>query len=201
MSISLTEHDFIDLGELLASIPEEFEPMEADYLDGFLTALVCLPTTPAPSAWMPWVFDREGRDDAQIRNQAMQLHLEDLVYRRYRQIERAILRGLPVDPIIYEDEADNPQALEPFASGFLEATKRWPDLNRSKSPLVQSALIGIFRHLPPEQIGDMAQVREELDAETPLEDLESAIADLEESVKEIASVTCAKRASRKSDIR
>ena len=64
MSISLTEHDFIDLGELLASIPEEFEPMEADYLDGFLTALVCLPTTPAPSAWMPWVFDREGRDDA-----------------------------------------------------------------------------------------------------------------------------------------
>ena len=35
----LTDDEFVEIGELLASIPEPFEPMEPDRMDGFLTAL------------------------------------------------------------------------------------------------------------------------------------------------------------------
>ena len=126
----LTDEEFVEIGELLASIPEPWESMEPDRMDGFLTAIVLLPEPVSPSSWMPLIFDEEGRPDAMLPNEADQHRLEDLVYRRYRTIENDLSQCRALDPIVYdvEDESGRPvggweaiAALEPFAAGFLEA--------------------------------------------------------------------------------
>lgn len=194
----LSDDEFVELGELLASIPEDFEPMEPDRMDGFLTALVLLPEPVAPSNWMPCIFDEDGRTEAMLPVDGDQQRLEDLVYRRYRSIENTLSRCQPLDPIVYDVEDENGRiltgwdaiaALEPFAAGFLEAMNRWPGLRETGSELVDSALLGILRHLPEDLIGDMQEVKEELEFESPLENLKQATEDLAESVAEIASVT------------
>ena len=176
----LTDEEFVEIGELLASIPEPWESMEPDRMDGFLTAIVLLPEPVPPSAWMPFIFDEEGRPDAMLPDEAEQHRLEDLVYRRYRTIENDLSQCRALDPIVYdvEDEAGRPvggweaiAALEPFAAGFLEAMNRWPGLRETGSELVDSALLGILRHLPDELVGDMQEVKEELEFESPLENL------------------------------
>ena len=49
----LTDDEFVEIGELLASIPEPFEPMEPDRMDGFLPAPLPLPEDPSPRAGLP----------------------------------------------------------------------------------------------------------------------------------------------------
>lgn len=194
----LSDDEFIELGELLASLPEKFEPMEADRMDGFLTALVLLPDSVPPSEWMPYIFDEERDPLATLADEKDQERLEDLIYRRYRSIENTLSRCEALDPIVYDVEDDDGHilsgwegivALEPFAAGFLEAMNRWPGLRETGSELVDSALLGILRHLPEDLVGDMQEVKEELEFESPLENLTQATDDLAESVAEIASVT------------
>lgn len=194
----LDADEFVELGELLAQMPEPFEPMEADYMDGFLTGILCLPEEPAPSEWMPKVFDAQERVDAQLPDPEAQNRLEELVYRRYRSLDKDLCARRPLDPIVYEieDERGRPvrgwaalEALRPFASGFLEAMMTWPGLKDTGDELVESALLGILRHLPEEEIGDLADVRNDLELESPLETLDQALEDIAVSVAEIVSVT------------
>lgn len=194
----LTDDEFVEIGELLAAIPAPHESMEPDRMDGFLTAVALLPDPVPPSSWMPFIFDEDGSLSAVLPRTADQNRLEDLVFRRMRMIERTLAACEPIDPVIYdiEDERGRPvggwdaiAALEPFAAGFLEAMNRWPGLRETENELVSSALLGILRHLPEDLLGDLAPVKEELDFESPLENLTEALADLAESVAEIASVT------------
>ena len=48
-SVPLKDEEFVELGELLAAMPAPFEPMEADHMDGFLTAIALLPQRITPS--------------------------------------------------------------------------------------------------------------------------------------------------------
>ena len=194
----LDDKEFIELGELLASIPTPFQPMEADRMDGYLTAVILLPQRMPPSKWMPFIFDDEGRTDAAIPDEESESRLEELIYRRYRSIESSLRQLKPIDPITYdlEDERGRPiggweaiRTLSPFASGFLEAINRWPGLLETDDELVQSALLGILRHLPDDEIGDLEEIRNELELESPLENLKEALEDLALSCAEIASVT------------
>ena len=111
----LNDDEFVELGELLAAMPEPFEPhefsaatrdpwepMEPDYMDGFLTALLCLPDEPSPGDWMPYIFDSQARQDAALADPDEQDRLEELIYRRYRSIDTTLARCRPIDPIIYE---------------------------------------------------------------------------------------------------
>ncbi len=194
----LSDDEFVELGELLASFPEAYDPVEADYLDGFLTALLCLPQEPAPAEWMPFLFDRNGQHGAALTDEDAQDRLEELIYRRYRQIDRTLARAQPLDPIIYEieDEKGRPvrgydsiAAVIPFSLGFLEVIDRWTGLKDSDDPTISSALLGILRHLPDEIAGDIAEIKEELELESPLENLDQALEDIAMSVAEITSVT------------
>ena len=194
----LSDEEFVEIGELLALMPEPYESMEPDRLDGFLTAIALLPEPVAPSEWMPFVFDEEGRSDAALTDSNKQHDLEDLVYRRMRNIERTLAACDPIDPIIYdvEDERGRPiggweaiAALEPFAAGFLEAINRWEGLKDTNDEMIDSALLGILRHLPANLLGDLAQIKEDLDFESPLENIKDALEDVAESVAEIAAVT------------
>ena len=170
----LSDEEFVEIGELLALMPEPYESMEPDRMDGFLTAIALLPEPVAPSEWMPFVFDEEGRSDAALTDSNKQHDLEDLVYRRMRNIERG-----------WEAIA----ALEPFAAGFLEAINRWEGLKDTNDEMIDSALLGILRHLPANLLGDLAQIKEDLDFESPLENIKDALEDVAESVAEIAAVT------------
>ena len=133
----LNDDEFVELGELLAAMPEPFEPMEPDYMDGFLTALLCLPDEPSPGDWMPYIFDSQARQDAALADPDEQDRLEELIYRRYRSIDTTLAHCRPVDPIIYEIEdnrgrpvrgADSVAAVIPFALGFSEVINRWEGL-------------------------------------------------------------------------
>ena len=197
-SVPLKDEEFVELGELLAAMPAPFEPMEADHMDGFLTAIALLPQRITPSEWMPFILDADGRTEAALADEADEARLEELIYRRYRSIESTLRHVRPIDPITYdiEDERGRPvggwegiRALAPFASGFLEAMNRWPGLADSDDELVNSALLGILRHLPEDEIGDLEDIRNDLELESPLENLKEAQEDLAMSCAEIASVT------------
>lgn len=194
----LADDEFVELGELLAALPENCTPMEPDRLDGYLTALALMPEDVPPSAWMPYVFDESADPNAALEDEDAEARLEELIYRRFCQIEGQLRRCRPIDPIIYdaEDESGRPlggwdaiAALEPFASGFHEAFERWPSLKEVDDELVRSALLGVWRHLPADELGDFAEVKSDLELESPLENLKEALDDVAESCAEIASVT------------
>ena len=45
----LSDEEFVEIGELLALMPEPYESMEPDRMDGFLTSIALLPEPVAPS--------------------------------------------------------------------------------------------------------------------------------------------------------
>lgn len=194
----LNDDEFVELGELLAAMPEPFEPMEPDYMDGFLTALLCLPDEPSPGDWMPYIFDSQARQDAALADPDEQDRLEELIYRRYRSLDTTLARCRPIDPIIYEIEdnrgrpvrgADSVAAVIPFALGFSEVINRWEGLKDSTDDRINGAMLGILRHLPDDVAGDLAEIKADLDLESPIENLDQALEDIAESVAEIAAVT------------
>lgn len=196
----LSDDEFVELGERLAAIPEPFEPMEADRLDGYLAALALLPEGVPASRWMPYVFDGDARPEAGLADPAAQRRLEDLVYRRSRSIEADLARCRPIDPIVFEPEEPLPRGslapVAPFAAGFLEAMNLFPGLKDTGDEAIESALIGILRYLPEPLLGDMSEVAEELEEDTPVDDVDEALEDIAESCAEIAEAT---RGFRKAD--
>ncbi len=192
----LKEFEFEELDELLAQLPEENMAMDAAEADGFLTALQLLPDEVSPSEWMPMIFS--ATDTQGLLELKLQDRLEELVYRRYREIGRQLANCIAIDPIVFDPEdedgnllegEDGIVALESFASGFLTAAQAWPGLIDAEDETVASALVGVWRHLPEELMGDFEEIRLELLSESPLEDLDDAINDLSISVAEVASIT------------
>lgn len=193
----LKDNEFVELDELLAQLDEKSLAMDASQADGFLTALCLLPKEVSPIEWMPMILCAPSAAASKLP-EPDQTRLEELLYRRYREINSRLAHLKPIDPIVFEPEDENGVllqgeaeivALEPFASGFLTAAQQWSGLLDSEDSTVTSALIGIWRHLPDEEIGDFAKIREELLSESPLENLDDAIEDIAVCIKQIASVT------------
>ena len=194
---ALKDDEFVELDELLAQLDEDSLAMDASQADGFLTALCLLPQEVPPTEWMPLIFCAPTAKPSVLK-EPLQTKLEELLYRRYREINHRLAQRQPIDPIVFDSEDDNGEpltgedeivALQPFASGFLTAAQKWSGLLDSDNPEVTSALVGVWRHLPEEEIGDFASVRDELLSESPLENLDDAIEDIAICIKQIASVT------------
>ena len=171
--------------------------MDASQADGFLTALCLLPKEVSPAEWVPMIFSAPSARVSRL-DEKRQARLEELVYRRYREINWRLCQLKPIDPIVFEPEDENGLplegedeivALQPFASGFLAAAQNWSGLLDSEDSTISSSLVGIWRHLPEEEIGDFASVRDELLSESPLENLDDAIEDVAICIKQIAAVT------------
>lgn len=195
MTRALTLEDIDRLGELLASIPEPFVPMEPDMLDGYLTAIALLRHPPRIEDWIGLVFDIEGRTRARLASEEMQHELRKLVLERGAEIEQLILTQKPIDPIIFEDEPENPDdpfdALHPFADGFALACSNWPELMKNTSKAVQAALVGVLRYESPDENtpDDEQEVAASIEEDMAFADLDEALADLTACVQEIAEVT------------
>lgn len=196
----LTLDEIDRLGELLAKIPEPFIPMEADMLDGYLTALALMKHPPEQTEWMPLIFDLEGRERARLQ-EPEHSELRKLILRRGGQLETSILSEKPIDPIIYEAEDDegNPveglesiNALSSFSNGFSVACSLWPELLKDQSKAVQAALVGILRYETKDEEDtdeETHSILNDIDESVTFLNLDEAVADLEACVQEIAEVT------------
>lgn len=54
-SNAVTDDEFVEADELLASIPVEAEAMDLAEADGFMTAVQLLPKTPETKDWLPHI--------------------------------------------------------------------------------------------------------------------------------------------------
>ena len=210
LSAPLSEAEVGELDELLQAVPEDRDPLDVAMLDGFLTGVLLQPEPVLPSAWLPFVFDSQGRalepgGEAATRQRAI-----ELVMRRHNELAAYIAAREPFDPILYELEDDNGLALEgraaipalaPWAAGFVNALGTFPALLEQfdRDDAGAAALIGILRHAPEDpddtsaESGELAASRDDIDRDVPLEDLDEAIADLVASVMEIADLTRPRR--------
>lgn len=55
-SNAVTDDEFVEADELLASIPVEAEAMDLAEADGFMTAVQLLPKTPETKDWLPHIL-------------------------------------------------------------------------------------------------------------------------------------------------
>lgn len=175
------------LGELLAESPEPFVPMEADMLDGFLCALSLMNKPPEIHDWIPYVYDVNG-NAKKFKAPAL---LRKLVLARGRELEETILAKKPIDPILYDEEVENPfSPLAPFADGFAFAASLWPELLENKSRAIQAALVGILRYQTKDEEDSVtSSVLTALNSEVRFASLDEALADVAACVIEIAEAT------------
>ncbi len=206
----MSDADVAELDRLLATVPAERHPLDVAMLDGFLAALQLLPGVVAPEAWLPFVFDAQGRAVVLPGEPATRRRAVDLVLRRYDELGAYIAAREPFEPVIFEllDEEGNAlagrdaiAALEPWAEGFVNALTAFPALHdRLGGDDVEPDTLGaILRHLPvdPDDPSEESRVfaEEEADFERdyPLADLDEAIEALVAAVLDIADVTRPRR--------
>jgi uncharacterized protein len=208
-SAPLSDAEVAELDEFLRAVPEEFEPLDVAMLDGFLAGILLQPDVVQPSAWLPLVFDAEGRDGA-WPDDAVAQRVLDLIMRRHNELAAYVLAREPFAPIVFELEDERGQALcgkaaiaalEPWAAGFANALVEFPALRDRLDAEEDGAasLLGILRHLPDDSVDALQEAvphvpsRGEIDRELPLADLDDAIEALVESVMDVADITRPRR--------
>jgi uncharacterized protein len=210
LSQPLASAEIAELDELLAAVPEDRDPLDVAMLDGFLTGILLQPDVVLPSAWLPRVLDAEGRDVTFAGDRSTMERLVGLVMRRYNELAAHIAAREPFDPIVFELEDEERQALagkdaivalEPWVAGFMNALGTFPGLldRLDSSAAGGDALTGILRHLPvdPEDTSEealqFARDKAAMEEEVPLADLDHAIDELVACVMDIADVTRPRR--------
>lgn len=208
-SVDLSDAEFEELDDLLAATPEPLEPMDAVMLDGFLCGVLVQPELIAAEAWLPWVFDAEGRTLPAGADLRAHERARALALRRHSALNRALLDDGWFDPLILEPpaegEGDEPglaaseaeplagvsslsQPLLPWVAGFQNACECFPALYGMTDPAVMSALARVFRHLPA-VTADERDLVATLDRELPLTTLDEAIGELVVAVADLSDLT------------
>lgn len=194
----MSEGEFVEADELLASIPVSAEAMDLSEADGFMTALQLLEEPVETKEWIARVFSTVGKKDVSTGSAQGDKRLRALLLKRFKQIGSQLRSSVPLDPVYFDAEDDKGRplkgkaaisALEPFALGFLEGAQSRSGILDSDSRQIARSLHGILRHLPKEAIGDFAKTKEILDKEAPLDDLPSALSDMVSCLAEIAFET------------
>jgi uncharacterized protein len=206
----LTDAEISELDELLLAIPDERDPLDIVMLDGFLVGVLLQPEPVLPSAWLPLVFDAQGREIALPGGATEAERASGLVMRRHDELAAHIAAREPFDPIVFELEDDDGKlltgkaaigALSPWAAGFMNALDAFPALldRFDNDAEVASALPSILRHLPADpddssaEGARFAEERAQIDRDLPLADLDEAIDELVGCVMDIADVAQPRR--------
>ena len=103
-SNAVTDDEFVETDELLASIPVEAEAMDLAEADGFMTAVQLLPKTPETKDWLPHILSTVGAKDAGTGNAASDKRLRALLLKRFHQIGDQLAQAVPLDPVYFEAE-------------------------------------------------------------------------------------------------
>ena len=201
----LSDSEIGELDAILATIPDERDPLDVVMLDGFLTGVLLQPDLIAPSDWLPLVFDADGGDISLPGDASKATRAIELIMRRYNELAACIVAREFFDPIVFEldDEHGEPlagkdgiAALAFWAVGFTNALNAFPALEAlaATDDALAATLMGILRHLPidPDAPLDIreefAREQQEIAREMPLADLDDALDELVACVLEIAEI-------------
>ncbi|MEO8674437.1 MAG: UPF0149 family protein [Casimicrobiaceae bacterium] len=209
-STPLSDAEITELDELLMAADEDRDPLDVVMLDGFLTGVLLQPDVVLPSAWLPLVFDSQGRAPALSGDLTTAQRTLDLIMRRHNEIAAHIMAREPFDPIVLEmDDADGKcldgtdaiAALAPWTVGLMNALTSFPAVLERLGATEEGAdaLLGLLRHLPPdpEDTSDaqahFEREKQALERDVPLANLDDAIDELAACVLEVADITRQRR--------
>lgn len=210
----LSDAEFAELDDLLASIPEPLEPLDVVMLDGYLCGVIVQPQLIETERWLPFVFASGGQRWGEAEPSAEQLRARSLIVRRHAAINRQIAEFGGFDPLILEPAVDpeaepaaepasepateraaaappsDPiaDALLPWVAGFEQALQVFPGLEDLDEPAVATTLARLFRFLP-ETSSEGRDVASILARERPLASLDDAIAEVVGCVAELYDLT------------
>ncbi|HEX2011416.1 MAG TPA: UPF0149 family protein, partial [Roseateles sp.] len=204
----LTDAEFAELDELLATTPAPLQALDASMLDGYLCGVLVQPRLIETEEWLPNIYDYDGGTLPEDADPAWQARIRELVERRYKALNRAMVENGWFDPVVLDmddpantetpaDAAEDPayaamtpisRALLPWVAGFQHACLCFPELSETPDDAVMAALARLYRHLPAET-AEEKEIVATLDREHPLKDLDDAIEELVVTVADLRDLT------------
>ena len=201
----LDDAEFAELDELLASVPEPLEPLDAVMLDGFLCGVIVQPVLVDSGQWLPYVFDAGGHRWGEAEPSPERARAEMLVLRRHAALNRSIAEFGGFHPFILEvepgegdggDGGDDPTpavdpigaAMLPWVAGFGSAVELFPDLADLPDAAVSTTLARLYRFLPAEDEQER-EVVALVERERPVRSLDDAIDEVVLCVAELYDIT------------
>jgi uncharacterized protein len=205
----LSPRELDELQALLDRVPAPLEPLDVSMLDGFLCGVLVQPQPLAPSRWLPYVSDVEGRPLPRGFDAA---RLTALVARRHAELDAAIARRRWFDPWVFEldeepaeeaerhdaaaqaeaeDAATMPpevDAVYPWVAGFATALELFPALLEAPQDALTEPLVLLYRHLAPEDLEDADELLAEIETLEPPADLGEAVEGLVRATLLLADV-------------
>jgi uncharacterized protein len=193
----LGDREIDALQALLDTVPKPLEPLDVSALDGFLCGVVVQPTAIAPSRWLRFVTDADGRA-LPAGFDARPLHA--LVARREAELRRAIGRREWFDPWVFEldDDAAGEDAgaagSDPayaWVAGFAAALETFPGLLAADEDALTGPLALLYRHLDADDLEDADALLAEIETLEPPADLAAAVEELVRATLLLADVAAA----------
>lgn len=185
---ALSDADIDAIESLLDALPAPLEPPDASALDGFLTGVALQRPAVAPSRWLPFVADVEGRS-APATPALARLHA--LAQRRWAELDAAIAQRCWFDPWIFElDGAASPsESVLGWVAGFGLAMDLFPGLMRADAAATIEPLAVIFSALDPNDLEDADELLATIETLEPPSTLSEAVEDLVRSTLLLADVS------------
>lgn len=203
----LTDAEFAELDELLATTPAPLQALDASMLDGYLCGVLVQPRQIETEEWLPNIFDYDGGELPDEADPVWLARIRELVERRYKALNRAMVENGWFDPVVLDLDAEEPltetpndedplyaamtpisRTLLPWVAGFQHACLCFPELSEMPDDAVMAALARLYRHLPAET-DEEKEVIATLDREHPLKDLDDAIEELVVTVADLRDLT------------
>ncbi len=206
----LTDAEFAELDELLATTPAPLQALDASMLDGYLCGVLVQPRLIDSDEWLPNIFDYDGGllpDDVDATWLA---RIRDLVERRHAALNRSMVEDGWFDPVVLELDEEAETAPEPEAAA-LEGEEEDEEQIAARSAYAEMSTIARtlmpwvagFQHaclcfpdlseMPDEAVmAAMARLYRHLPAETDEEkeivatlDREHPLKDLDDAIEEL----------------
>ncbi len=214
MSIDLTDTEFAELDELLATTPEPLQALDASMLDGYLCGVLVQPRLIDADEWLPNIFDYDGGVLPDDVDPVWLARIRELVERRHSALNQQMVEDGWFDPVVLDleepaepepvpddEDAEAKQArttyegmslisrtLMPWVAGFQHAALCFPELMDMTDDAVMAALARLYRHLPAET-DEEREVVATLDREHPLKDIDAAVEELVVTVADLCDLT------------
>ncbi|MBV8122526.1 MAG: YecA family protein, partial [Paucibacter sp.] len=117
--------------------------------------------------------------------------LFELVLRRHRELNLAIIDRQWFDPWVFEldEDASPSEVVMPWVVGFSLATELFPALTRLDASELLEPLASLYLHLDPDDLEDADELLEEIETLEPPEDVAEAVESLVRSTLLLADVS------------
>lgn len=188
----LQDADLQRLQRLLDALPAPLQPLDVSMVDGYLCGVLLQPTIVSPEVWLPPLLDTDfDTRPAGTPGPRASGELVELLKRRHRELNRAIVERQWFDPWVFEldDEAQPSETVLPWVAGFAHALQAHPALLALPEQPLLEPLAAIYLHLDPQDLEDADTLLEEIESLEPPADLEGAVEGLVSAVLMLADVS------------